>query len=140
MTTQLHSPAPSGGSAPPTPTPPMSLSNARDEKYARTMEEVRKKLASSFRDATPSEEILLDLVARELPIAHALIDAQRALTNRLPLVMDNASWVSALARALRDVTVVSHSVTKRVEGLLGAASNMQAQRRIVDLHGGARDK
>jgi hypothetical protein len=118
----------------------MSLSNARDEKYARTMEEVRKKLASSFRDATPSEEILLDLVARELPIAHALIDAQRALTNRLPLVMDNASWVSALARALRDVTVVSHSVTKRVEGLLGAASNMQAQRRIVDLHGGARDK
>jgi hypothetical protein len=103
--------------------------------YDKALMDSRETLAKSFANPTAAESVLIDLVARELPIAHSLLDAQQKLAARLTLgpVLDNASWFRALARALHDVTVVNHAITRRVEGLLGAATNLRAQRRLLDM-------
>ena len=102
--------------------------------YDKSVAENRAALARSFSSPTAAETILLDLVARELPISFSIMSAQQKLAGRLVAdpILANATWVRALAQALRDVTAVNNSITRRVEGLLGAAANLRAQRRLLD--------
>lgn len=102
--------------------------------YDKAVVECREALAASFRSPTAAENILLDLVARELPISFSILSAQQKLAGRLAAdpILANASWVRVLAQTLRDVTAVNNSITRRIEELLGAAANLRAQRRLLE--------
>ena len=106
-----------------------------DPSHTQQAQAARKALTESFgQDASAPEILLIDLVAKELPVHAALIDAELQLVARLPHLMDQTKHVHVLAKALREVTVVSHAVSRRIEGLLGTAVGLRAQRRLVELH------
>ncbi len=110
-----------------------------DPAYTQQAHASRQALTESFgQDASAPERLLIDLVAKELPVHAALVDAEVQLVARLPHLMDEARHVHVLARALREVTIVSHAVSRRIEGLLGTAVALRAQRRLVELHRSSR--
>jgi|SRR5581483_7478937 len=88
-------------------------------------------LKADFHSASPAETILLDLVADEMPVMASLLAAQSELAARLELVFDKPSHLLLMTRALKGVTEVQHAISKRIENLLGAATNMRAQRGLL---------
>jgi hypothetical protein len=56
---------------------------------------------------------------------------------RITQLADHPTSAVAFARLLRELTMLSGSIGKRVSELLQAASNLRAQRRFLELHGGA---
>lgn len=93
-------------------------------------------------DASAPERLLLDMVATELPIHGTLVEAEAQLSARLEqlLLHDDIKSVSVLAKALRNVQIVSHAVGRRVETVLGTAVALRSQRRLVELHHGGTAK
>lgn len=108
--------------------------------YARS---ARQALLEAFGpDASAPERLLLDMVATELPIHGTLVEAEAQLSARLELLLlhDDIKSVSVLAKALRNVQIVSHAVGRRVETVLGTALALRSQRRLVELHHGGTAK
>lgn len=86
-------------------------------------------------DAGADERILHRLVADEVAIISALMEAQAQLVARLALLIDDHKRMAAISKVLRDVVLVTNSISKRVEGALGVSANLQAQRRFLASHG-----
>jgi len=102
--------------------------------YARS---ARQSLLDSFgQDVTAPERVLIDMVAAELPVHGTLVEAEAQLATRLEtlLLNDDIKLVAVLARAMRQVSLVSHAVGRRVEQVLSTAVALKAQRRLTELH------
>jgi hypothetical protein len=92
-------------------------------------------LEAASPDAGADERILHRLVADEVAVASALLEAQSQLAARLTLLIDDHKRMAGISKVLRDVVLVTNSISKRVEGALGVAANLRAQRRFLANHG-----
>jgi hypothetical protein len=90
-------------------------------------------------NAAPDERVLTDLVVAELPLAFELRRLELELAARIGLALDNPGLLVALARAMRELTALSGSVTRRIQGSLGVAANLRAQRRLITGRGSLDD-
>lgn len=91
-------------------------------------------------DASPGERILHEFVGQEVAIASAVMDAQAEIATRFAYFLDEPQQLMMLTRALKELTSVAMAIGKRVEGALTTASSLRAQRRLWNLHGGARSR
>lgn len=114
--------------APPPPRSPLAPA------FLARGREALKELSAATPDAGPDERILYQLVADEVAIAAALLDLQAQLAARLGLLLDRPREMAAISKVLREVVAVSNAITRRVEGALGVASNIRAQRRFFEKH------
>jgi hypothetical protein len=89
-------------------------------------------------DTAPDERVLLDLVAAELPLAFELRRLETQLAARVGLLLENPTLAVAVAKVLRDVANLSGAVARRVQGSLGVAANLRAQRRLLAVQRGGR--
>jgi hypothetical protein len=90
-------------------------------------------------NAAADERVLTDLVVDELPLAFELRRLELELAARIGLALDDPGLLTALARAMREVTALSGSVTRRIQGSLGVAANLRAQRRLIMTRGSQDD-
>jgi hypothetical protein len=90
-------------------------------------------------NAAADERVLTDLVVDELPLAFELRRLELELAARIGLALDNPGLLTALARAMRELTALSGSVTRRIQGSLGVAANLRAQRRLITGRGSLDD-
>lgn len=91
----------------------------------------RRELDAAFPNAGPDEQLLHQLVSEEIAIASALLEAEVQLSERLLLLIDNPKLLVHITKSLKDVVHLRNSVTRRIEGALGVASNLRAQRRFI---------
>jgi hypothetical protein len=94
-----------------------------------------KELEAASPDAGADERILHRLVADQVAVAAALMEAQSQLAARLTLLIDDHKRMAGVSKVLRDVVMVTSSISKRVEGALGVAASLRAQRRFLANHG-----
>jgi hypothetical protein len=120
---------PPGEDAPPEPSAPLQLplNPAFVERAKRTRQELNAASPNAGRD----ERLLHELVSEEIAIASALLEAEGQLSERLLLLIDNPKLLVHITKALKDVVHLRNSVTRRIEGALGVASNLRAQRRFL---------
>jgi hypothetical protein len=97
-------------------------------------EEALAALRADTPDAGADEQILQGLVAEELAITSALLDTQAQLTVRLGLLLDDPRKMAAVTGVLKEVVAVTNALSRRIEGALGVASNLRAQRRFFEKH------
>lgn len=100
--------------------------------------EVLKELEAASPDAGADERILHRLVADQLAITSALMEAQAQLAGRVRLLLDEPKHLFALIHVLKDVVHTTNAISRRIEGALGVAANLRAQRRFFANHGGKR--
>ena len=81
-------------------------------------------------DAGAGEALLHELIGHQTSIALAVLDAQAELVARLEYFLDDPRKLLMLAKALKELTVLSNAVGRRIEGGLVAASSLRAQRRL----------
>lgn len=96
--------------------------------------EALKALEAASPDAAADERILHRLVADQLAITSALFEAQAQLTGRVRLLLDQPKTLVAVVRVLNDVVRTTNAVSRRIEGALGVAANLRAQRRFFSNH------
>lgn len=82
-------------------------------------------------DASPEERLLYQLVADEVAIVSALLETQAQLAARLLFFIDDHNRMGGISKVLRDVVLVTNSISKRVAGALGVAADFGAQRRFL---------
>jgi len=92
-------------------------------------------LEAASPEAGADERILHRLVADEVAVVSALLETQVQLAARLALVMDDHKRMVGVSKVLRDVVVATNALGKRIEGALGVAANLRAQRRFLANHG-----
>lgn len=85
-------------------------------------------------EAAADERILHELVAKQLPVALMLHDLEEQLAVRMLAMMDNPQLVLALAKILRDTSVIASSMSKRIQAILSTAASLRAQRRFLAIH------
>ncbi|MGK4008414.1 hypothetical protein WMF31_37730 [Sorangium sp. So ce1036] len=78
---------------------------------------------------------MYELVADEVTVVSALLETQSQLAARLPFFIDDHKRMVGISKVLREVVLVTNSISKRVEGALGVATNLRAQRRFLAKHG-----
>ena len=94
----------------------------------------RRALDDASPEAAADERILHELVAKQLPVALMLHDLEEQLAVRMLAIMDNPQLVLALAKILRDTSVIASSMSKRIQASLSTAASLRAQRRFLALH------
>jgi hypothetical protein len=124
----------SGGSKLTGPQPPLNI--PLNAAFIGRGQIALKELNDASPDAGPDERILHRLVADQVAVAAALTEAQAQLAARVGLLLDDPKRLAAVSRVLKDVVVVTNAIAKRVEGALGVAANLRAQRRFLAHHGG----
>lgn len=100
--------------------------------------EALKELEAASPGAGADERILHRLVADQLAITSALVEAQAQLAGRVRLLIDEPKHLFALIHVLKDVVHTTNAISRRIEGALGVAANLRAQRRFFANHGGKR--
>jgi len=70
------------------------------------------------------------LVGHQTAIAIAVLDAQAEVVARLEYFLDDPRKLLMLSKALTELTSISNTIGRRVEGALVAASSLRAQRRL----------
>jgi len=93
----------------------------------------RAALEAASPDAGPGEQILFELIGHQTAIALSVLDAEGEVASRLEHFLDDPAKLVALSRALKELTGISNSVGRRVEGALTTASSLRAQRRLWNL-------
>lgn len=93
--------------------------------------EFERELSSDANDVGRDHQLLVHLAAHEAALAERLAHVQVQLLERVNLVIDNAALVLKVAKTLREMTVVSGAVGRRVESLLSTASVIRAQRALT---------
>lgn len=111
------------------PRPPLSV--PLQPAFLARGQEALKELNAASPDAGPGERILYQLVADEVAVVSALLETQAQLAARLPFLIDDHKRMAGISKVLRDVVLVTNSISKRVEGALGVAANLRAQRRFL---------
>lgn len=115
--------------APREPTAPLQL--PLNPAFLERAKRTRQELDAASPNAGRDERLLHELVSEEIAIASALLEAEVQLSERLLLLIDNPKLLAHVTKALKDVVHLRNSVTRRIEGALGVASNLQAQRRLL---------
>jgi hypothetical protein len=93
--------------------------------------EVRLAFDRADEDCAVGEGLLRELVAGETAVALELQDVEAAVVVLLRNAITDPAMAAAVSKTLRDVVSVSTSIRKRMESSLGAAENLQAQRRFL---------
>ena len=75
-------------------------------------------------------EIVHELVGGQVALAMAIVDAQAEVATRLGAFLDDPKSLLILSKVLKELTVLSNSVGRRIEGSLVVASTLRAQRRL----------
>ena len=81
-------------------------------------------------DAGAGEALLHELIGHQTAIAIAVLDAQAEVVARLEYFLDDPRKLLMLSKALTELTSISNTIGRRVEGALVAASSLRAQRRL----------
>jgi hypothetical protein len=115
--------------APPESTAPLRL--PLNPVFVERAKRTRQELDAASPNAGPDERLLHELVSEEIAIVSALFEAEVQLSERLLFLIDNPRLLAHVTKALKDVVHLRNSVTRRIEGALGAASNLRAQRRFL---------
>lgn len=134
---RLMMPAQPSAEVTPAPTPTSgqcSLDLPLGPNFVGRGQEALAALRADSPDAGADEQILHGLVADELAIASALLDAQAQLTVRLGLLIDEPRKMATVAGVLKEVVAVSNAITRRVEGALAVAANLRSQRHFFAQH------
>jgi hypothetical protein len=103
--------------------------------FIERSKEARQALDAGAPGAGADERLLHQLVAEEIAIACTLFEAEAQLAGRLLHLLDDPKLLLAVSKVLRDVVLVRNSVTRRIEGALGVASNLRAQRQFLARQG-----
>jgi hypothetical protein len=77
------------------------------------------------------EEILHELVAGELSIALALQDIEAAMAALVAKAVTDPKLSLAVARSFAEAVALSGAIRRRMEGSLGAAASLRAQRMLL---------
>lgn len=117
---------------------PMGLDVPLHPAFIARGREALKELEAASPGAGADERILHRLVADQLAITSALVEAQAQLAGRVRLLIDEPKHLFALIHVLKDVVHTTNAISRRIEGALGAAANLRAQRRFFANHGGKR--
>ena len=92
-------------------------------------------LWSGYPTAGPAEKLLLRLAASDAVCFRHMQDAELALATKVhETLLSNPGNVLAVARALKDVAIVSSAIRNRVQASLTAASTLMAQRRLAQVY------
>lgn len=105
-----------------------------DARLAQRGDDARRALDAAAPDAGPDEQLLHELVARQLPLVLQLHEIEEQLATRLGLVMDDPKLAVVVVRVLRETVAIASATSKRIQSTLTAASALRAQRRFLVLH------
>ena len=94
----------------------------------------RSALDDASPDAGPGETILHELIGKQVAIALAVMDAQAEVAARVGMFLDDPRTLAILSKALRELTMLSNVVGRRVEGALLTSSTLRAHRRLWNHH------
>ena len=119
----------SGDEALPEPAAPLQL--PLNPVFLARAKTTRQELDVASPNAGRDERLLHELISEEIAIASALLEAEVQLSERLLLLIDNPKLLVHITKTLKDVVHLRNSVTRRIEGALGVASNLRAQRRFL---------
>lgn len=132
-----------GEDAGPSPTARTDTLRARrlpiDEEVLERGRAARRALDDASPDAAADERILHELVAKQLPVALMLHELEEQLAVRMLTIMDNPQLVLAVAKILRDTSMIASSMSKRIQAILSTAASLRAQRRFLGLHARAQE-
>ena len=90
--------------------------------------QARAQLATLSPDAAADERLLLELAAEEVALVDALQLASGRLAGQLIEVLPDSKSLLMTSKALREVVATQCALTRRIEGVLGAASTLRGQR------------
>ena len=108
---------------------------SQEKTFVERGRQVRAALLAASPEAAADETLLVDLVARQVPIYSALEEAQLQLALRLTMSANAPTAALALARVMKEITHLSGAIQKRIEGSLATAAGLRAQRRFLSLRG-----
>jgi hypothetical protein len=91
-------------------------------------------LSSGAPDAAADEHLLHELVADEIALCVAVADVRRQVLTRLPALVEEPRLMLMMTKSLRDLTLLSNAMVRRVEGALSTASTLRASRRMFAIH------
>lgn len=111
------------------PRPPLSV--PLHLAFVARGEAVLKELNAASPDAGPEERLLCQPVADEVAIVSALLATQAQLAARLSFFIADHKQMAGISKVLRDVVLVTDSISKRVLGALAVAADFRAQRRFL---------
>jgi hypothetical protein len=95
--------------------------------------ELRQAFANAGDDTNVGEKLLEDLVAMESAVAMSLIDTEAQTVVLLQRTLTNPALMLEVGKMAKEAVGLSTAIRRRMQGALGAAAGLRAQRRLLKI-------
>jgi hypothetical protein len=102
------------------------------EQHGARKKAIETELMKQYADADAAERLLLGLVSHDVALAETLGDSEVQLAHRALALVDNVNVGLALAKTLKQVSLVREAATRRVQDLLQTARILAGQRKLAE--------
>jgi hypothetical protein len=108
------------------------LSSDWHKQHDERKKTIKAELMKQHPNADAAERLLLGLVSHDVALAETLGDTEVQLVHRSLALVDNLAVGLALAKTLKQVSLVREAATRRVQDLLQTARVLSGQRKLAE--------